>query len=211
MITCPWCGTSYLSFQSNCSNCGGSLPLPAATPVEAPEDHILVPPPAPREVPRNYTWRLLFTDGWGITGFVFALLGVIFTALGIGLTLAIITAFVGIPFAGLGIFFLIGGAALLVWRYREAQMVVQILREGSPVLGSIERVQQNFHVQINGRYPWTIVYRFQVNAQDYRGKVTTLSQPDLSQRPGKGVYVLYQDDNPEHSTIYPHPYGYYDT
>ncbi len=28
MITCPWCNTSYLNFQSNCSNCGGPLPLP---------------------------------------------------------------------------------------------------------------------------------------------------------------------------------------
>ncbi len=211
MITCPWCGTSYLSFQSNCTNCGGSMPLPAATPVEAPEDHILVPPPAPREVPRNYIWRLLLSDGWGITGFVFALLGVIFTALGFGLTLAIITAFVGIPFAGMGTLFLIGGAALLVWRYREAQKIADTLRDGRSVLGSIVSVQQNFHIQINGRYPWTIVYRYQLNGQDYHGKSTTLSQPDLSQRPGRGVYVLYMTDAPNISTIYPHPYGYYDT
>ena len=27
MITCPWCGTHYLAFQSNCSNCGGALPV----------------------------------------------------------------------------------------------------------------------------------------------------------------------------------------
>lgn len=211
MITCPWCGTSYLSFQSNCTNCGGSLPLPAEKPVEAPEERITVPPPAPRDVPGNYAWRLLFTDGWGITGFVFALLGVIFTPLGIALTAPIITAFVGIPFAGLGILFLGGGAALLVWRYREAKNTVEVLRTGKAVQGVIEQVHQNFHVQVNGRYPWTISYSFKANGSDYRGKVTTLSQPDLGQRPGKGVYVLYRAEEPEHNTIYPHPYGYYDT
>lgn len=211
MITCPYCGTNYASFQTNCSNCGGSLPLPVEKPVEAPEEHIAIPPPAPRELPRNYVWRLLLTDGWGITGFVFTLLGVIFTPLGIGLILAIITAFVGLPFIGMGMMFLLGGAALLVWRYSEAKKLAGILREGRPVLGKIESVLQNFHVQINGRYPWTIAYRYQVGGQDYRDKTTTLSQPDLSQRPGRGVYVLYQDGTPESSTIYPHPYAYYET
>ena len=46
MITCPWCGTNYQSFQSNCSNCGGSLPLPIEKPSEIPEAQIAAPPPA---------------------------------------------------------------------------------------------------------------------------------------------------------------------
>ena len=29
MVTCPWCGTNYLTFQSNCNNCGGALPVAA--------------------------------------------------------------------------------------------------------------------------------------------------------------------------------------
>jgi membrane protein implicated in regulation of membrane protease activity len=210
MITCPYCGTNYTSFQTNCANCGASLPLPAEKPAEAPEERISIPPPAPRQVPRNYAWRLLFSEGWGITGFVFALIGTIFTVLGFALTAAIVTAFVGIPLAVLGIIFVAGGAALLVWRYGEAQKTAEVVRQGQAVLGRINAVQQSYHVRINGRYPWIITYRYVVNGQEHPGKVTTLSQPDLSQRPGKEVYVLYWPDEPGRSTIYPTPYGYFE-
>ena len=36
MITCPFCGTNYQQFQSNCSNCGGPLPLPQVSRPAAP-------------------------------------------------------------------------------------------------------------------------------------------------------------------------------
>lgn len=29
MVTCPWCGTSYASFQPMCDNCGATLTRPA--------------------------------------------------------------------------------------------------------------------------------------------------------------------------------------
>ena len=56
-----------------------------------------------------------------------------------------------------------------------------------------------------------IQYRFKVHGQSYSGKLSTLSQPDLSQQPGKPVYVLYQQADPEKNTLYPSPYGYYDS
>ena len=52
-------------------------------------------------------------------------------------------------------------------------------------------------------------YDYEVNGRLYNGKVTTLSMPDLSQQPGSPVYVLHMRDDPEQSTIYPSPYGYY--
>ena len=108
MITCPWCGTNYAVFQPNCTNCGGPLPTPRENPPAGagtvqPEEPLLMPPPAPRPFSNSYTWKLLMSDGWAIAAFVFILLGGIFTVTGIGLTVAIITAFVGIPFAGLGL------------------------------------------------------------------------------------------------------------
>jgi hypothetical protein len=170
---------------------------------------VSVPPPSPRDVPRNYAWRILFTDGWGITGGVFFLLGAIFGLVGMGLIIGIVTVLIGLPFAGLGVLFLLGGGAVLIWRYEKAQETVEVLREGEATLGEIVEVYQNFHVQVNGRYPWTVVYRYEVNGQGYTGKVTTLSRPDLSQQPGKGVYVLYALSDPGQSTTYPYPYGYY--
>jgi hypothetical protein len=211
MVTCPWCGTNYKAFRPNCDNCGGTLSLPEEKPAEVPEERITVPPPPPRNVPKNYVLRVLSTDGWAITGFVFFLIGAIFAITGIALTIPIITAFVGIPFAGMGIVFFAGGLAALIWRYQEVQKTVAVLKEGEAVLGEIDTVRQNLYVRINGRYPWTITYLFQLGGKDYRGKVTTLSQPDLGRRPGRGVYVLYSRDDPTQNTIYPHPYGYYVT
>ena len=208
-ITCPWCGTNYAGFQSNCDNCGGSLPLPAEQAVEPLDPRLPSPPAPPREVPQRVAWRILITDGWAIIGFVFSLIGLIFSVVGFALTITLVGAFVGIPFAGMGILFLGSGGPLLVWRFQLAQKTVEVLRNGVAVLGEISNVYQNFQVQVNGRYPWTVEYRCNVNGQAYQGKVTTLSQPDLSQQPGKAVYVLYLKDDPAQNTIYPNPYGYF--
>ena len=84
------------------------------------DEALPTPPPAPRPIPNRYAWRLLSTDGWAIAALVFCLLGVIFSLVGGGLTLAILTAFVGIPFLLLGIAFLGAGAGIFLWRYQNA-------------------------------------------------------------------------------------------
>ena len=182
MVTCPWCGTNYTSFQPNCDNCGGSLPLPPEMGPSASSATLATPPPPPRDVPRQAVWHILSSDGWAISGLVFALLGLVF---------------------------LCGGIAILVWRYQMAHRTVELLREGEATLGEIVSVTQNYHVRVNGRYPWTVEYDYEVDGRLYNGKVTTLSMPDLSQQPGSPVYVLYGPDDPDQSTPYPSPYGYY--
>ena len=74
------------------------------------------------------------------------------------MTLGIITAFVGIPFAMLGLVFLAVGAVLAVSRYKEAQKCVEVLRTGQAVEGQISQVEQNFQVRVNMRNPWVIWY-----------------------------------------------------
>jgi hypothetical protein len=206
MITCPWCGTNYLTFQTNCSNCGG--PLLASgdkiTSSIANED-IPSPPLAPRPISPKYAWRLLFADAWSIAALVFSLLGIIFSLVGAVLTLAIVTAFVGIPFLLLGLAFLGTGGGVLLWRYREAQEIVNVLREGEATRGQIVGVQENYHTSVNGRHPWVIRYQFQANGQDHQGMVTTLNQPGQQLQAGKAVYVLYLPTAPKWSSIYPHP------
>ena len=159
MITCPYCGTAYSSFQPNCKNCGAPLPPPApasqaqpASPAGWPAaSPAPAPPPPPRPVADSYAWRLLLTDGWAIASFVFLLLGAIFTLTGAALTLGIITAIVGLPFLGLGLLFLIGGGAVVYSRYSAARQTVQVLREGRAVEGAIARVDQNRNV--DGEWP----------------------------------------------------------
>jgi hypothetical protein len=214
MITCPWCGTNYEAFQSNCDNCGGSLPLPTGdAPVsteaaDAPEMP-LAPPLPPRQIPQKVMSRMLLTDAGAITGGIFLLIGAIFFVVGMALVIPIVTLPVGLPFAGLGFIFLVVGGILFVWRYEHTHQTVNILRDGQAALGEITNVAQNYHVRVNNRYPWVIRYQFKVHGRSYQGRLSTLSQPDLSQQPGKPVYVLYQQDDPEKSTLYPSPYGYY--
>ena len=88
------------------------MPLPAEQSADPSAIEISIPPPAPRNVPRNYAWRILLTDGWGIAGLVFLLLGAIFGIVGLGLTLGIVTALGGLPLAGLGALFLAGGGGM---------------------------------------------------------------------------------------------------
>jgi hypothetical protein len=160
-------------------------------------------------VPRQTIWRILLTDGWIITALIFSLLGAIFFPLGVALTIAVVTAFVGVPFAVIGLLFLIAAVPILVWRHRAASQTLDVLQEGEATLGEVVAVLQNYQIRINGRHPWTVIYRYDVGGEEFRGKVTTLSKPDLSQQPGKPVYVLHRQQDPGQSTIYPNPYGYY--
>ncbi len=154
-------------------------------------------------------WHILSTDGWAIAALVFSLLGFVFGVVGTALTISVVAAFVGLPFGGLGVLFLGAGIAILVWRYQMAHRTVEVLQQGEATLGEILSVQQNYQVRVNGRYPWTVEYRYEVYGREYRGKVTTLSRPDLSQQPGAPVYVLHMRGDSGQNTIYPSPYGYY--
>jgi len=209
MIQCPWCGTQYTAFKTKCANCGGSLSLPAAGAAAEGAADLAAPPPPPRDVPRRYAWRILLTEGWGIVGLVFTVLGAVFFPLGVALSLAIVTLFVGLPFAILGVVFLGMGLALLAWRHSAARRTVEVLKAGQAVLGQIVDLHENVHIQVNGRFPWTVVYRFELHGHGYQGQVTTLSRPGLDEQPGRPVYVLYQPDDPQQNTIYPNPYGYW--
>jgi hypothetical protein len=205
MITCPWCGTHYAAFQSNCKNCGGPLPPPAHAAAPEREADLLPPPPPPRPISDSYVWRLLAADGGAIVAGIFAMLGVIFMIVGVPLTIGIITAFVGLPFAGLGIVVLGVGGLVLVRRYGAARKTVSVLRQGEAARGQITDLEENLSVRVNGRHPWTIKYQFQVNGRNYEGKVSTLNRPDPQLQPEKAAYVLYLPEAPEVNTLYPHP------
>ena len=203
MITCPWCGTSYLQFQSNCSRCGGPLHAPEA--VAAAGEAPLTPPSPPRPISNAYLYKMMFSEAWSIAALVFVLLGFVFSVVGGGLTLGMVTAFIGLPFLGLGLIFLFSGAAILVWRYQSNREIVRVLQTGQSTLGKISEVNQNYNVRINGRFPWRIAYQFTVNGASYAGKVNTLNQPGGRFQPGKPVYILYSADKPEVNCPYPHP------
>jgi hypothetical protein len=203
MVTCPWCGTSYAVFQSNCSKCGGPIHPPEI--IEAARESPLAPPAAPRPITNSYALKLMTSDGWSIAGLVFLIMGIIFAPLGLALTLGIVTAFVGLPFLFLGVIFLAASVGILSWRYRLCKQQIQVLKWGEATLGNVTNLQENYSVEVNGRHPWSIDYQYRANGQTYTGQVTTLSQPGNRLQPGCQVYVLYMGDNPTLSSLYPHP------
>jgi len=206
MVTCPWCGTNYQTFQSNCDRCGGPLALPAeASPASAGAADLPVPPPAPRPVADSYAWKLVWSDGWGVLGFVLSILGVVFTLVGLGLTVVLITAFVGVPFVVLGLLLLIPGGILLSARYQRGLRTVSVLRAGEPATGQITRVEQNMAVRVNNQHPWKIAYQFRVRDLPYEGQVTTLNTPSAALQPGQAARVLYLAQAPQYNSLYPHP------
>ncbi|MCL4257860.1 MAG: hypothetical protein KJZ53_04930 [Anaerolineales bacterium] len=210
VVICPWCGTNYLSFQSNCSNCGGTIPAPARSAAEQPQARasaqrqLTWPPSPPRSIAPNYVWKILGQDGWVISMAVFVLLGFIFTVVGGGLTLGIITAFVGLPFVGIGLLFLGGGGAVIYWRYQQAVQTVEVLKSGRAKEGEIIGLEPNHSVRINGRMPWNIRYQFTLDGKLYEGVTSTLNNPQLTHAPGPAV-VLYLPEHPEKNQLYPHP------
>jgi hypothetical protein len=191
-------------FQSSCQKCGGPIPPPVTTPINAPP-RIIAPPPAPRPIADNYAWKLVFSDGWAVTSLIFLFIGGMFFVVGGGLTLGIVTAFVGIPFLLLGSGFLAAGAIIFRQRFQKARMTVNVLREGQDVLGQITGMDMNYSVRVNGRHPWTIRYSFRLNGNNYEGQVTTLNEPNPTLKRGTEAYILYLPGTPENNALYPHP------
>ena len=170
-----------------------------------PDETIVLPPKPPREIADNYRWKWMRADAWSQGAFIFALLGAFFAFLGLALTVAVVTAFVGIPFLGLGLLFLGGGGYVLYWRSQEAMKAVNILRHGEAVIGQITGAQTNTSVAVNGRNPVKIRYRFQAGGKEYQGTVTTLNSHEFQFPAGKAACILYLPEAPEYSSMYPHP------
>ncbi len=201
MITCPWCGTHYETFRSNCRNCGGPLPPPAEeAAVPSPIPDLMEPPPPPRAFKGSFVWKKLASDGWSIVALVFLLMGFIFTLVGLPLLFVFL---VGVLFVFLGLAFLGAGIPIIIWRYQEAQQTLNVLRMGQTTLGTITDVTQNYNVTVNGRHPWTIHYGFRIGGQEYEGETTTLRPVGFTHQVGQPVYVLYLESEPERSAIYP--------
>ncbi len=205
LITCPWCGTNHLEFQSNCKNCGGPLPAPSEIAVTQSRRKLEMPPEPPREISNSFAWRWLLSDGWTVAALVFTILGGTFSITGAGLTVGIITAFVGIPFLLFGLVMLAGGLAVLIWRYDQAQKALNVLRHGQATRGQITALEPNYNVRINGRTPWSIGYKFTLDGADYEGRITTLNNPSADMAPGNPAVVLYLPDAPQYNGLYPHP------
>jgi hypothetical protein len=72
-------------------------------------------------------------------------------------------------------------------------------------VGEITELDMNENVRVNGRNPWTITYRYTVDGTEYEGSLSTLNIPGTELAPGNPITVLYLDENPEISGLFPRP------
>ncbi len=170
-----------------------------------PDESPLAPPPAPRSIDSGYARHLLKSDGVAITAGVFILLGIIFSIVGVILFVTVVAALIGIPFIGVSVVFLAAGILMMIWRHQKAEMTINVLRTGEPVLGRITRISEDLTVSIGNRHPWLIKYQFQLDGRTYQGQVSTFEMPGPRHQVNKDIYVLYLPGAPKHHTIYPHP------
>lgn len=209
MITCPFCGTQYESFQSNCKNCGGLLPKaqpePPAAAIHYSETVPPAPPPAPRIISVGYAWKLFFRDGWGVTSIILLMISGIFLFMGKTFSVVFFISNVGVSFISIGVFLLSTGLAVGIWRYITKTQVVKILKYGDAQPGEISSVEENYSVTVNNRHPWVIKYDYAVDGRLYDGKVSTLARPGFHIQPGRKTYVLYLPEKPEKGVLFPHP------
>lgn len=205
ILTCPWCGTSEVETRTNCKNCGGPLPPRSADYDSAPDEMPAEPPPPPREISENYVRQLMFANAWTITSIIFSAVGAIFAFVGLILTILLITAFIGIPFLGIGTALTVFGVMNLNKQHKKAKNTVEVLRRGSAAEGVITEVEQDYSVSVNKRYPYCIKYNYTVEGQSYEGSATTFKDPSHNYWRGKKTWVLYLPEKPAQNSLYPHP------
>ena len=159
VLECGWCGSSNRRDEiADCQNCGGPLP-------DLPGGSLGKPPPLyPRTLPEGYRERALkFSWTWG--DFCFALgYGVVFA----GMVLLREDPEIGWRASTLSFFFYalicllmaVLGVHKVVERWKMARLKLETLVDGLPTVGKLIDVYQHVDVEIAGRRPWIMRYKY---------------------------------------------------
>lgn len=209
MTTCPYCGSSYITFQTNCKNCGAPLPPVVKDGIQTKTRDVDFTPPKPPAPPRTiaetYVFRLMWADGIGVSSIAFLIIGILLIITGVVKSLLDSQNFDASLISGFGWFITVSSAAIGFWSYWEARQKVQVLRIGQAALGRILTVEQRAESQSTTTHTWVIHYNCIANGKRIRGKLLTRIPPGKRLQAGNQVWVLYLPDKPKKNTIYPHP------
>lgn len=190
MHTCPWCTTSYVNWQSQCSRCGGPL-APESGQGPGPK-----PPPAPREMPKTYVRRVRWTQNIG------TLVGLGFAAIGSLFSIPMIINKLWLP-ALIPAFFFVGGVSMFRYSWNIAAARLRTFRFGKAVLGEVHQVGVDATQHVNGQHPAKVIYRFRIGDQLHEGAVISFDSTASERSSGQPVWVLYTESDPAENAIFP--------
>lgn len=137
-----------------------------------------------------------------IIGWIYTLLGGLFVALGIGLSVALKgtdVIMIGLIFGGIGSIFLILGIVFLCIIAAKRATRRRLLEQGRYIWGEVIACEMNVNVTINGTHPYYLVVR----CRDPYGSLHTFRSESLRFYPepaliGRQVKVYVSDDSFRH-------------
>jgi hypothetical protein len=144
--------------------------------------------------------REFLTSGLGIVALVFTILGVVFTGTGLVLALNVWPESIGITVLCSGGSILAVGLVLGAIRLSALRRRAWLLVTGLESRGTIVDLAQNTLVRLNGRHPWVVRYRYEVQGCEYRGRETMMDLPTEYEQ-GATVAVIYDPMRAEVSVL----------
>ncbi len=146
--------------------------------------------------------REFLSTAAGVVGLILSILGLVFTIVGAALTAALWPFPIGIVFLAVGGPIATAGHGLVSLRLGAVRRRERLLREGLESWGTIITLAQNVGVRINGRHPWVVRYRYEVDGQEHEGRESMMDLPD-GYHPGATVAVMYDPSQTVISTLKP--------
>jgi Protein of unknown function (DUF3592) len=136
--------------------------------------------------------REFLCTGVGIVALVFSILGVVFTTVGLGLATFVRPQVIGITFLCIGSGILTVGVMLAAIRVAAIRRRARLLETGLESRGTIVDVAQNPLVRVNGRHPWVVRYRYEMQGCEYHGNERMMDLP-AGYKEGASVTVMYDE------------------
>ncbi len=144
--------------------------------------------------------REFLSSGVGVAGLVLAILGTVFTLVGFGLAMFVRAQVLGIVFLCVGSANLTVAVLLVMSRLGTLRQRARLLESGYETPGTIVEFAENPLVRVNGRRPWVVRYRYEVEGREHRGS-ETMMDPPVGYAVGASVVVMYDPDRVGVSTL----------
>ena len=175
LVHCTWCGqTNNIATVTNCTTCGGPLPIPPS------KGLVEEPPPAPRILPADYHKKRLNGD-------VGVLIGKIF----------VFAFFWTLIFPIIGYFLWKNGKEKILKKLKA-------LEEGTAVIGKVIDVYKDTSVTMNGRNPWAMEYSFETKTGQTESGTTSSWDPSISEfSTNDKIWIVYIPKDPSMNSIWP--------